>query len=222
MASRGRGFRFGEGNPKSACITIGCATTDISLLRSSKSVREPGVMCNQEGEQILSFSDMYMKSKNKLLGSSGVCLFVGVTEALPQKISLIGLDLSGKPEIFGWFLLAFTCYFLINSIVLSVLDLIKYCLPYLIFKKGDKVTGGAIGLTEDECQRENFEHYFEQPEFGTNHSELRDIQRQRKVIEDNLNSRYIKLVNTTKLLFDLFFPIVFSAISIFRLVGFLW
>lgn len=153
---------------------------------------------------------------------SGVCLFIGITEALPQKVSLIGLDLSGKPEVFGWFLLAVTGYFLITSLALAALDLIKYYLPYFIVKKGANVTGSVIGLTEDECQSENFEHHLDHPEAGTVSSELRDIQSQRKSIEASYHSRYIKLANATRLLFDLAFPIIFSAISIFVITGFLW
>lgn len=145
-----------------------------------------------------------------------------MTEALPQKISLIGLDLSGRPEVFGWFLFAVTGYFLTISLVLAALDLIKYYLPYFIVKRGANVTGSVLGLTEEECQSENFEHYLDQPEVGTAHSELRDIQRQRKSIEANYNSRYIKLANATKLLFDLAFPFIFSVISIYVIISFLW
>ncbi|WP_420554518.1 hypothetical protein [Neptuniibacter marinus] len=137
-------------------------------------------------------------------------------------MSLIGLDLSGKPEVFGWFLLAITGYFLITSLVLGALDLVKYYLPYFIVKKGANVTGSVIGLTEDECQSENFEHYLDHPEVGTVSSELLDIQRQRKSIEANYHSRYVNLANATRLLFDLAFPTIFSAISIFVITGFLW
>jgi hypothetical protein len=153
---------------------------------------------------------------------SGVCLFVGLTKALPQKVSLIGLDLSGSPEIFGWFLFGVTCYFFITSVVLAVLDLIKHYLPYIIIKKGGNVTGSVIGLTEEECQSENFEHYLDQPEAGTTHSEFQDIQRQRKLIEVSYNSQYIKLANFTKLLFDISFPLLFAAISIIMLAKYLW
>lgn len=153
---------------------------------------------------------------------SGVCLFVGLTKALPQKVSLIGLDLSGSPEVFGWFLFSITFYFFITSLVLVVLDLIKHYLPYIVIKKGANVTGSVIGLTEEECQSENFEHYLDQPEVGTAHSEFQDIQRQRKYIEVSYNSKYIKLANSTKLLFDILFPLVFAVISISTLAKFLW
>ena len=132
------------------------------------------------------------------------------------------MDLSGKPEVFGWFLLAVTGYFLITSLALAILDLIKYYLPYFIVKKGANVTGSVIGLTEDECQSENFENYLDRQEAGTVSSELRDIQRQRQNIEANYNSRYVKLANATKLLFDLAFPIILSAISIYIITDFLW
>lgn len=150
------------------------------------------------------------------------CLFIGATEALPQKVSLIGLDLTGKPEIFGWFLLGVTGYFFVTSLVLVLLELTKYYLPYFIIKKGANVTSSTLGLTEDDCQSENFEHYLDQPEVGTTYSELKDIQRQRKNIEASYTTRYLKLANITRLSFDLAFPMIFSATSIFILSSFLW
>lgn len=148
-------------------------------------------------------------------------MFIGISKALPQRVSLIGLDLSGNPEVFGWFLLSVTGYFFLTSLVLAVLDLVKYYLPYIIVKKGTGLTGGTIGLTEEECLSENFEHYLDRAEVGTPYAELLDIQRQRKDIEDNYNARYVKLNNATRLLFDFVFPIIFSAISIFVITSFL-
>ena len=42
------------------------------------------------------FQDGTIKLKTKVLLFSGVSLFVGLSEALPSKISLIGLNLEGK------------------------------------------------------------------------------------------------------------------------------
>jgi len=148
-------------------------------------------------------------------------LFIGITEALPQQVSLIGLDLSGKPEVFGWFLLCLTAYFLIISLVLAILDLIKYYLPYFIKQKGANVTGDSLGLTEYECQYFGIGFDSLGEEDCTVQSELRDIQSKRKKIELNYHSRYVKLFNFAKLLIDLIFPIAFSAVSIIIIHRFL-
>jgi len=149
---------------------------------------------------------------------SGICLFVGITEALPQKVSLIGLDLSGKPEVFGWFLFVLTAYSLATSLVLATLDLIRYYLPYIIRKKGANVTGSSLGFTEHECS--NFLYEKEEENISLA-SDMLDIRRQRKEIETNYYSHYVKLSNLLKLFFDVCFPIVFSIVSIFVIGEFL-
>ena len=138
---------------------------------------------------------------------SGVCLFIGLTEALPQKISVLGLDLSAKPNVAGWFVLAITAYFLLVSLVFGVLDLIKYYLPSYIASKSSGLTGDVIGLSEDECFPKEDPHYLDLPEVGTSSSEFRDIQRKKSEISESYNSKYIAISNFSKIAFDMVLPL---------------
>ena len=170
------------------------------------------------------FSDAYIKCKSKLLMLSAACLFIGIAEALPRKLSLIGLDLSAKPDVLGWFLLAVTCYFLVVAVVLGSLNLVRYYLPTLILNKGSSVTSSVLGFTEKEFDEEYrlHTHHLDEAEIGTRHSELQDIYRQRKEIENTYKSRYLKISSVVKIVFELIFPLVFSVISVFVLAKFLW
>ena len=95
---------------------------------------------------IFNFSEEFLKSKNKLLIFSSICLFIGLSKALPQKIAIIGLDLTAKPEITGWFLLAATGYFFATFFVSGLLELIRFYLPKYINIKSKSFTGNVLGL----------------------------------------------------------------------------
>ena len=90
-------------------------------------------------KQYFSFNDEARKLKSKLLILSGVALFIGLTEALPKKLTLIGLDLSNNQEILGWFIFFITLILLFNYAVVAVLGLTEYYLPSLIKKETDKL-----------------------------------------------------------------------------------
>lgn len=168
---------------------------------------------------MLTFSETFSKAKNKLLALSGICLFIGMTEALPQKISVLGLDLSAKPYVAGWFILAITGYFFLILLVLSALDLIKYYLPFHITSKSSTLTGDFIGLSEDEC----LPHQELHPEqVGTPFSELGDIQRKKAALSDMYSSKYTHIHNFVTISFDMIFPFIFCLIAAFVLSRFLW
>ena len=81
--------------------------------------------------QYFSFSDGIRKLKSKSLFLSVIALFIGLTETLPNKLVLIGLDLSNSQEILGWFIFFIALIFLLNYIALAILELIGHFLPSL-------------------------------------------------------------------------------------------
>lgn len=137
------------------------------------------MLCVQKEFGIFTFNESFQKAKVKLLVLSGISLFIALTQALPQKVSLLGLDLSSYPKVAGWFILAVTVYFFLTSLLYGTLDLIKHYLPTIILNKTQNLSGSILGLTEEECVTNNKSHYIEQPEVGTTSAELADIREQK-------------------------------------------
>jgi len=167
-------------------------------------------------KQYFSFSDEARKLKSKLLILSGIALFIGLTEALPKKPTLIGLDLSNNQEILGWFIFFITLILLFNYVVVAILGLTEYYLPSLIKKETDKSTGDTLGLTPEECMQSQEEQAFydNSSNVGTSEQELKDINRKNtKIIYDYKNS-YIKTHDFVVIVVELIIPLVFSIVGI--------
>ena len=151
---------------------------------------------------------------------SGISLFIALTQALPQKVAILGLDLSKNETMAGWFVLAVTAYFLVSFIILSVIEIIQYYLPTLIGRKTAKTTGDVIGLTEDECFPEHEYEYYDS-DAGTTSGEVNNIRRKNQEITYKYNSNFVRVSNFVKLTTDFVFPIVLGFISLKLLSCFL-
>jgi len=171
--------------------------------------------------QCFSFSEEARKIKSKYLVLSGVSLFVGLTEALPKKFSLIGLDLSSNQEVLGWFIFFATLVLLINFVIVTIFELIEYYLPSLIRKETAKTTGDTLGLTPEECIQFQGNNYGHDDNTGTLTQELEDINRKNSIITNNYKSLYIKGRNAMVIIFEFFSPIIFSIFGMYYLYRFL-
>ena len=169
---------------------------------------------------MLNLNDDLKKVKTKVLVMSGVSLFIALTQALPQKVAILGLDLSKNETMAGWFVLAVTAYFLISFIISSVIEVIQYYLPTLIGRKTANTTGDIIGLTADECFPAHEHEYYDQ-DAGTTSGEMNDIKRKNEEITYKYKSNFVRASNLVKLITDFVFPIVFSVISLMFLSCFL-
>ena len=165
-------------------------------------------------------NDDLKKTKVKVLVMSGISLFIALTQALPQKVAILGLDLSKNETMAGWFVLAVTIYFLISFIVFSVIQIIQYYLPAFIGYKTAKTTGDTIGLTAEECYPEHENEYYDS-DTGTTSGEINDINRKNKIITYKYKRNFIRFSNLVKLMTDFVFPIVFGVISLKLLSCFL-
>jgi hypothetical protein len=172
-------------------------------------------------KQYFSFSEETRKIKSKFLVLSGASLFVGLTEALPKKFSLVGLDLSNNQEVLGWFIFFISVVLLLNFVIVAVLELIEHYLPSLIKKETDKTTGDTLGLTPEECLQSQVNNNQQNEAIGTPTQELKDINRKNTIITHNYKSAYIKLHNIMVLAFEFFSPIIFSIFGIYFLYRYL-
>jgi hypothetical protein len=166
--------------------------------------------------QKFSFNDEILKQKWMLLKLSGVALFIGLTEALPTNIKIIGLDLTNNKDILGWFIFYIALFLLFKYIIKSVLQIIESFLPSLIKMKTDKTTGDTIGLSQNECiqaQGEEDEHN----NIGTVMGELEEINTKNENIVLHNKHKFIIAHNIVVITSDFIAPIVFSIISMFYL-----
>lgn len=171
--------------------------------------------------QYFAFTDQTKKIRSKFIILSGVSLFVGLTEALPKKFSLVGLDLSENQEVLGWFIFTVTIILLLIFVVAAILEFIEYYLPSLIKKKTDKTTGDTLGLTSDECiqsQSGNDEQY---ENIGTPSQELEDINRTNSKITCTYKNMYVKTHDIAVFIFEFVSPVIFSFFGVCYLYGYL-
>lgn len=168
------------------------------------------------------FSEECQKVKAKLLILSGISLFIGLTEALPQKVVVLGLDLSMNSSITGWFILSVAFYVFLKFITSSTLEVIDHLRPSIIKFKTNNTTGDIIGLTATECngvlQNEND---LENADLGTPYGELKDIDRKNTMIEIKYKHSYISIHNFVVYVMDFIFPISLWVVSFWYLYLFL-
>ena len=172
-------------------------------------------------EKYFSFSDQTNKIKSKYLIFSGVSLFIGLTEALPKKFSLIGLDLSNNQEVLGWFIFCINLILLFNFVVVAALELMEHYLPSLIRKKTDKTTGETLGLTAEECIQSQEDNREDDNNIGTPEKELKDIARENENIAYSYKKLYVQIHDFTVLACEFVFPIVFSLFGMYFILNFL-
>lgn len=107
---------------------------------------------------------------------SAISLFIALSETLPKQVAILGLDLSAKPTVTGWFLVAASAYFFLLTLTIGALDILKYKHPDIVRRLSRNLTGDALGLTEEECLQDNYQpHYIDEAEVGTSHQEFQDI-----------------------------------------------
>ncbi len=173
------------------------------------------------------FADTTLKLKTKVLLFSGASLFIGLTEALPTKLSLIGLDFEHTPKILGWFLFAITAVLFINFVLMLVLDLRKHHKKSIIKSKSKNLTGDTIGLTLEDIdkeysrQEEYYEYMTDDDRRGTISDELDDIRQKIKALEKEFDIKQLNIHYKIELFFNGALPINLAIAGIIFLFCFL-
>ncbi len=159
------------------------------------------------------FTESTLKLKTKVLLFSGVSLFIGLTKALPTKLSLIGLDFEHTPKILGWFLFVMTMVLFINFVLMLFLDLRKYHKKNIIKSKSKNLTGDTIGFTlediDEEYKRQEFLYgeMTDDDRRGTISDELEDIRKKIKALEEEFDIKQLSMHYKVELLFNGALPI---------------
>ena len=169
------------------------------------------------------FSEEVQKLKTQTLVLSGVAMFIAITGALPEKVAIIGLDLSGSQSTAGWFLFIILVYFSLKYLMLSGLEVCEKYLPKWISFKIRNVRGDTLGFSIDEIEAEYEKGDFSENEedLGTLSGEIREIKRKQEELELTYKSRYVNTHNAWIFLVDFIFPALLSIYSAVALYEFL-
>jgi len=157
---------------------------------------------------MFTFSEETKKIKTQLLILSGICLFIGLTKSLPEKIAILGLDLSNTPTVTGWFIFVVTLYFFLIFLSSSIPEFINHFLPSFIKMKTQNTTGNILGFTVTECCEINEDQqYSDDNDVGTPHGELREIEQKNKKIVTYYQKCFITLSNLLVCIMDFVLPV---------------
>ncbi len=105
------------------------------------------------------------------------------------------------------------------------LDLVQYFKSNLINKKAKKFTGETLGMTHDEIgeeyERQNEQQYREDERTGSLGTEVDDIKRQIKQLENSFDKKHLTFQNIIELFFNAIVPIIVAILGLKYLYCFL-
>jgi len=79
------------------------------------------------------FSDETKKIRRNSLLASGLCLFVGLTGEIPEKLSLLGVSFtSAQKNILGWFMFAVALYLFLHFVSVACIETAKWIHPFYV------------------------------------------------------------------------------------------
>ncbi len=166
-----------------------------------------------------------LKLKTKILIFSGASLFIGLTKALPTKLSLIGLNFEDNTKILGWLLIIVTVFLFIHFVIMVSLDITKYFKKNIINRKAKVLTGDTIGLTykeigEEYDSQQEYENYQDERR-GSLGDEAEDIHRKIKILENSFDNTHLRFYNIIELVFNGLVPIALAILGFKYLYCFL-
>lgn len=173
------------------------------------------------------FTDTTLKLKTKVIIFSGLSLFIGITEILPKKLVLFGLDFEKNERVLGWFLIIITLYLFIHFILIAILDMRIYFQNHLLDSKIKSLSGDTIGLNMSEIsgayELQQSEHHHDSLDEsrGTLYGESEDIQNKSKKLYDTFNSKHIQMYEKIELFFYFITPLLLGMVSMYYLFRFL-
>jgi len=79
------------------------------------------------------FSEETVKLRRNALLASLICLFIGLTEKLPEKIAVLGVSFDApKQNLVGWFIFSVSLYLFIHFISVAFIEVKQWIQPKLI------------------------------------------------------------------------------------------
>jgi len=106
-------------------------------------------------------------------------------------------------------------------LIFGGVDLVKYYLNDFIQFRSKNMTGGTIGLTEEECIQDDVAHNSNEENVGTTRAEFRDIQNKKRELSEKYSSKFVSISNAIKIIFEFIFPITLWFLGSIKLYSFL-
>jgi len=78
------------------------------------------------------FSEETKKLRRNALLSSGVCLFIGMSGEIPEKLFLLGVGSPEQKELIGYFLFSISLYLFIHFISAASVELARWIRPFYV------------------------------------------------------------------------------------------
>ena len=173
-------------------------------------------------------TDTTLKLKPKLITFAGVSLFIGITQSLPTKISLLGLDLTNNPKALGWFILVMTMVLFIQFLVAVTLDCVMYFKDSIVAIKVKDLKSANLSMRhndinetyESEVNHGYVKHLQDQKEVSTS-SEARDLKRQEIELRARFDKKHITINAIVEFLFNVVLPVVLAGFGLIYLYSYL-
>ncbi len=165
-------------------------------------------------KQLLSFSEDVRRLKSKLVVFSSISLFIGLTEALPSKLTLIGLDFSGNQKILGWFIFCATLLFLLTFLVSAGLEIFGSYLTDMIKWKTSRTTGEILGFSEKDISDEYEKRGANDSRRGDLSGEQENINWQNDIITSDYKRNFTRVKSWATIVTNCFAPVIFSSVGL--------
>jgi hypothetical protein len=144
---------------------------------------------------------------------SGISLFIGLTQSIPNKFTLIGVELddSGK-GLLGIFIFYITFYYYLYFLSTTLPELLKEITPYIRKKLQQNTKGEYLGMNIEEIYEPSSgqDKYQEEQEYlasGAESAELQSIDNKVNNIIDNSKFNYIYKLKWLALMLELIPPL---------------
>jgi len=169
-----------------------------------------------------------LKLKPKVITFAGVSLFIGITQSLPTKISLLGLDLTNNPKALGWFILVMTMVLFIQFLVAVTLDCVMHFKDSIVDIKVKDLKSADLSMTHKDIN-ETYDsgvahglvkHLQDQKEVSTS-SEEDDLERQEIGLRTRFDKKHLTIRALVEFLFDVVLPVFLAGFGLIYLYSYL-
>ena len=154
------------------------------------------------------FSEETIKLRHNSLLSSTACLFIGLTNSVPNKIALFGLGVQPANEsMIGWFILLVSSYVYFHFLSSAIIELADWVKPFWVYinTKKELIINGPF-------HEDDFEN-IPAPTDESDRNAMYQDAKEHKIWEFAQRFSFAYKFIYLKLLIEVLVPIIFGGIS---------
>lgn len=160
-------------------------------------------------------SEKTIKIRRNSLISSGFSLFIGLTQSIPNKFTLMGIELDDAGKgVLGVFIFSITLYYYLYFLSTTPPEVLKKITPYRRKKLQKNTRGEILGMNRKEIYSELYQYQEEQEQeqehlmSGTESGELQNIDKKVSSMIDNSKFNHIYKLKWVSLMLELIPPLI--------------